>query len=511
MQNTVPVLIVGAGPTGLTMALELNRYGIPVRIIDKQIKPVVHSNALAVQTRTLYAWDDMGLLPDAIAAGHKIKGLYLYSNQKKLARINLALLKGKMHFVLGLSQHKTEKMLIAHLREKNIVVEMEVSIVDLQEKANGTRVVLQNKEGNKEELDTQWLIACDGGHSFIREKLGIPFIGKELPQHFVLADAEVKTDLEKDEGQFFISAKGVFMFLPFDAKYSRIIAEVSRDPVLKDAKTLTYAQVKQLALEFCSKKLEISEPIWTSGFWVHENMIANYRHTNIFFAVDAAHIHSPAGGQGMNTGIQDAYNFAWKLALVVKGKAQETLLDTYQAERYPIGKIILQRTTFLTNIITTQNYFLRHVRNFIIFYISKLPFLQKKIVNTLSQLNIAYADSPLVKDCIPDQPGPRAGTFKADMPPELAEQIKGKAFVLLIFSGEEKNSNKITEFKTTFRYTEWIKLILVNNSEWDKTFEVKDKPILYLIRPDKYIGFRGGLEHTQELEKYFEFFIAKLS
>ena len=195
MQNTLPILIVGAGPTGLTMAIELSRQGIPFRIIDKQIKPVLHSNALAVQTRTLYVWEDLGLLQDAHVKGEEVKAFNVYSDHKKLAHIDTKLLEGNKKYILGLSQHETETMLLKNLRDKNVIVEMEVDITDLQENATGIKVSLQHKDGGTEEINTQWLIACDGGHSFVREKIGIPFTGKELRQHFVLADAEIESTL----------------------------------------------------------------------------------------------------------------------------------------------------------------------------------------------------------------------------------------------------------------------------------------------------------------------------
>lgn len=516
MQNILPVIIVGAGPTGLTMALELTRYGIPVRIIDKAIKPVVHSNALAVQTRTLYAWQDMELLSHALSLGEKVNGFNLYSGNKKLASINLNLLDGDINFVLGLSQHETEKMLIERLREKNITVEMEVNIIDLQEREGNIKVVLQHKDGKQEELNTEWLIACDGGHSFVREKINIPFAGKELSQHFVLADAVVQSDLAKNEGHFFISDKGIFLFIQFDKKYSRIIVEVSNDPALKEAKSLTYAQVKELAEKLCPVKLNISEPIWTSGFWIHENIIANYRHKHIFFAGDAAHLHSPAGGQGMNTGIQDAYNFAWKLAYVLQGKAKEILLDTYQTERYPVAKNILRGTTFLTNIITTHNHLLQKLRNAIILNFSKIRFIQKKIIKTLTELEIKYSSSFLVKDCVPWQGGPKPGTFD----PKLAAIKRDAGFTLMFFAAKTHQADAFAEFRNNFKYASLVKCIYINNdvSGWDGASVVDEnlelhknigikKPSLYLLRPDQYIGFRGELKHKSELEKYFSHFV----
>jgi len=516
MQNRIPVLIIGAGPTGLTMALELDRHGIPSRIIDKQIKPVLHSNALAVQARTLYAWEDMGLITDALSHGEQIKALNIYTKDKKLANIHLDILEGDKKFVLGLSQHETETMLIAHLQEKNIHVEMEVTLTDFEEKEDFVKVILQGKDGTKEEVNAEWIIACDGGHSFVRDKLKIPFIGKELPQHFVLADAKVQSELAKNEGHFFISDKGIFLFIPFNNQFSRIIADVSEDSVLSEAKSLTYDQVKTLAEERCPIKLNIHEPIWTSGFWIHENMIGNYRHSHVFFAGDAAHIHSPAGGQGMNTGIQDAYNLAWKLACVIQKKAKPIILDSYQSERYQVGRKLLRATTMMTNIMTTHNKIVIGIRNLVIAHFSKMRFVQKKLVNTLSELRICYTDTMLVKDCLQGHGGPLPGTFKADFYPKLSVILNGSQFVLLFFAANKNEAQNFAEFKANFKYGHLVKWVYINDdvTSWSdicfkdealvlhKTLDITS-PSLYLIRPDKYIGFRGQLQHKAELENYF--------
>ena len=212
----------------------------------------------------------------------------------------------------------------------------------------------------------------------------------------------------------------------------------------------------------CPIKLNISEPTWTSGFWIHENMIANYRHKHIFFAGDAAHLHSPAGGQGMNTGIQDAYNLAWKLAYVLQGKLNESVLDTYQAERQRVGKNVLRNTTFLTNAVTTHNVILKNIRDFIISHLARFNFIQRKIVNTVSELAITYSNSTLVKDCMPWQSGPKAGTFKANVPPKLITLLDGTSFVLLLFSANSTEAQIFLDFINTFKYAHLVKCVFIS-------------------------------------------------
>src|SRR3990167_3116677 len=184
MSNMTPVLIVGAGPTGLSMAVGLHRHGIPFRIIDKQVKPVTTSNAIVIQTRTLEVWDDMGFLSRAVARGNIIKQFSLYVKNKKLASIAFELLATTHPFVLGLAQSQTEHMLHEYLKQNNIPVEIEVELTDFTEQINSMRATLRHKGGEVETLQADWLIACDGAHSLIREKTHLAFQGREFEQHF---------------------------------------------------------------------------------------------------------------------------------------------------------------------------------------------------------------------------------------------------------------------------------------------------------------------------------------
>lgn len=522
MENHIPVLIVGAGPTGLTAAIQLQRYGIPFRIIDKNIKPVPTSNALGVQTRTIEVWNDLGILDRALELGNKIRGMQIYSKNKKIATVDLTAIKHAYPFLLGLPQRQTETIMIEDLHQKNISIELETEIVDVQENENSVVVTLKKKNGESETVKADWLIACDGGRSFVREKLNIPFVGHELSQHFVLADAEITSDLPNNWVSIFTSGVGQFILIKFDDKYTRIIAEVSNVPELKEAKSLTYEQVLELAKTRCPIKLEIKKPIWTSGFWIHEKIIEKYRSNKVFFAGDAAHVHSPAGGQGMNTGIQDAYNLAWKLALVINNKAKPTILETYETERRPVALAVLKSTTMMTKMVSLHNRFLIALRNWILSIVLKSKAIQEKFVDTVSQLKIQYEPDMLVKECLHDHPGPAAGTVMLDL--KLLDLARGTDFVLLLFSGTKKDftMDELCHIKENLsrRYPGLIKFILINSqserSVWSgefvfdadlkmhETYGVTD-PTLYLIRPDKYIGFRGHLEHIPELEKYLAF------
>ena len=415
-------------PTGLTMAVELQRRGVPFRIIDKTTKPVPTSNALAAQTRTVEIWKEQGLLADAISRGNKIVGLNVYTQERKLARLDFANLSSNEKYILAIAQHQTEAMMIEYLQKQQINVEMNVELTDLHELAAGVNVSLRHADGKTENLATDWLIACDGGHSVVRTQANIEFEGKELPQHFVLADIKAKTDLAADEFYIFLSKQGLLLFVSYDNEQSRIIAEVTHDPDLSGATSLTYEQVQRLAEKRCPFKLEFPEPIWTSGFWIHEHMANEFRRNRIFLAGDAAHIHSPAGGQGMNTGIQDAYNLAWKLALVIQQKAHPVILDSYFQERAPVAKAILRNTTLLTRMMTSRNALLCAVRNFVLWQAAKISKITKKIEDNVTELAIHYSSNLLVKDCLGNQAGPKAGTLLSS---NLMDATHGTEYYLL--------------------------------------------------------------------------------
>jgi 2-polyprenyl-6-methoxyphenol hydroxylase-like FAD-dependent oxidoreductase len=532
MPDQAKVLIVGAGPTGLTAAVVLHRYGIPFRIIDKAIKPVKTSNALAVQVRTLELWDDLGLLPKALEYGHQIKNFYAYVDRKKIAELNLGLLNSEYQFILGLSQQITEKMMLEYLSANHIEVEVETELLDLEEIEQNVTVTLQHKNNTTEKLNVEWLMACDGGHSTVRNKLNIPFKGQELPQHFVLADLELKSELSNNTFYAMSSAAGLLLLAPYSEKNWRIIASVTEDSELFKNKNISFNDIKDLLQKRCAFKLEIGEPFWTSAVWLHARMIETFRHHRIFFAGDAAHVHSPAGGQGMNTGIQDAYNLAWKLSLVIQGKVNPLILDTYTAERQPVAKNILRGTTYLTDIVSLQNPILRMMRNVIMSILLSFKIFQNKVLNTLGELNIHYDNNMLVQDYSAKKiGGPAVGTRMLDVKygdKRLLDKVRGKEFVVLIFMGIKEDvdlvlfTDVIQMIKRNF--TDTIKFILIRtkddfeNSEEDTIFD-EDQTIhrrynanhscFYLMRPDKYIGAKGDGLSITKLKDYFGDFYLK--
>lgn len=526
MYNNIQVLIVGAGPTGLTLAAELTRHNIACRIIDKNIKPVQTSNALGIQARTLEIFADMGVLEQMFSLGIKVNIINVHSsNGSTIAQINLDQIHSKYQFVLVLAQQETERILLEHLSTKGIAVEMQKELIALEQKNDKSIVTLQSEDGQLEEATFDWIMACDGGKSIVRQQLDIPFEGKDLPEHFVMLDAKVDTSLMSDEIHIFLGKKGVFGILPYSKKYSRMIAEVTHDPQLKQEKSPTMTDFDRLVKERCGVRIQFTEAIWSSGFWIHERLVKQYQYQNIFFLGDAAHTHSPVGGQGMNTGIQDAYNLAWKFDLIVKNQMKDTVFTTYESERRPIAKIVLKASTLGTHFISLQNYFLVTLRNLIIKLIAKTK-ISKKLAAVVSDTAIQYHQSVIVHEGLPRKPGLKAGNKFMDVVwhgKSLFDCVQGTQHVILIFLPAHLDERVISEVKDIYlslqnkRFVDLFKFIVIHrfllpndltfaNSIFDKEQTVTKQyginfPALYVIRPDKYIGYRGTLSKA-EFSKY---------
>jgi 2-polyprenyl-6-methoxyphenol hydroxylase-like FAD-dependent oxidoreductase len=522
--NSPKILIVGAGPTGLTLAAELTRHHISCRIIDKSIKPVKTSNALGIQARTLEIFADMGIIDDFLQEGMQVKQLNIRNHHSlPITEIKLDQINSKYKFLLIIPQHKTEAILLKHLADRGIHVEMQTELMDLRQSENKTTAVIKDQYGNLEETEFDWIMACDGGRSIVREKCGMPFNGRDLPEHFVMIDANIETPLPANEIHLFLGKKGVVGILPYSKQYSRLIAEVTHDPLLKNTKTPVINDFERLTTERCFQPITFNDPIWTSGFWIHERLINHYQYQNIFFLGDAAHTHSPVGGQGMNIGIQDAYNLAWKFALVRNHNVNSIILTTYETERRPIARSVLKASTLGTHLISLQNYFLIKLRNFIIKQIASSKALTRKLQAAISETAIRYHHSAIVFEGLPYKRGLKAGQKFIDVECQgrwLFDYVQGSQHTILIFLPDPLSEETITiiqklqQFLLNERFSNIFNIVVIHSSPLPDTLitgvhQIFDKeqkihnsyninfPALYVVRPDKYIGFRSGLSNNE--------------
>ena len=328
MSGDAQVLIVGAGPTGLMAAAELVRQGVRCRIIDKASQGSTTSKALAVQARTLEYLERLDLAKKAVEAGLLVHGLRIFSDQKLVANLQIDAIHSVYNFILIFPQSATERLLRDYVEQQGVRVEYSTELTGFTQERHHVEARL-NHGGEEELVVTPWLLGCDGPHSTIRHAAQIPFDGQAFEEAFSLTDTKLDWDGPRDRPTIYLYAGCLAALFPMPGDLWRIIVEThsteAADPTLEEF---------QRALDTWGPgNAKAHDAIWMSRFKISQRQVTNYRKGRILLVGDAAHIHSPIGGQGMNTGIQDAVNLAWKLALDLQGRAASGLIDSYDAER----------------------------------------------------------------------------------------------------------------------------------------------------------------------------------
>jgi len=389
------VLIVGAGPVGLTMAAELARYGISVRIVDKAAQRTDKSKAVVLWSRTLELFDRAKCAEAFVAAGNKVDAANIIANKTVIGHVNFSEVDSPYPFALMLPQSDTERLLEEHLGRLGINTQRQTELSSFEQKESGITAVLRNAEGQEEVVQADWLIGCDGAHSAVRHGLGLSFLGNTLQSDWILADLNLSGyPLPTTEMVTYWHEDGVLLVIPMSATRFRIIADLGLSaggpPV-----NPTLDQVQAIIDRRGPGGMTTSNPIWLTAFRINERKVSDYRAGRVFVVGDAAHVHSPAGGQGMNTGMQDAFNLAWKLALVCRGEAAEALLDSFSVERSAVGAEVLKAAGRLTMVATMRNHTAQAVRNLFGRLLLGLAPVRKAMVDTMSEVSVGYDDSPL--------------------------------------------------------------------------------------------------------------------
>lgn len=347
-ENDCDVLIVGAGPTGLTAACELLRRGIRVRLVDAAAQASVHSKAMLVWPRTLDVLQDLGLAGSVDQVAVKLRQMTYYSERRPVTRM-------RMPDALApycLPQRHTEEILISGLKGLGGAIEREVRLLGLQgldfsgRITPGHRVTatLERADGSVERCTVPWVIGADGAASVVRNQLGIPYEGATYENRFLITDARIANNpLDPDEIHYYQSRIGVLAIVPQPYGLYRFFTNAPAD--LENG---TLSDMQSLVDVRGPGGLRLIEPDWVTTFRVHRRRAASFQLGRVFIAGDAAHAHSPMGGQGLNTGIQDAQNLAWKLASVIRGDARTGLLDSYTPERAAVADAVVRDTDLQT-------------------------------------------------------------------------------------------------------------------------------------------------------------------
>jgi 2-polyprenyl-6-methoxyphenol hydroxylase-like FAD-dependent oxidoreductase len=394
MDQERPVLVVGAGPTGLTAAMELARLGVPVRIVDRAPAPSTTSKALAVQARTLELLRPRGVGEEMLRRGQRATGTAIYGRGRKLATVELDRIPGRYNHILLLPQAETEELLAARVRAHGVDVERGVELLSFDHDAHGVRAVLKDGDGGHETVHAAYLIGADGAHSGVRHALGLPFKGRALAQRYLLADLYLDGDVPEDQLSIFLARNGYVAVFPMTGRRFRFMAT---DPVsgAADDDVPELAALQDIWDHVSPLPARLRAPHWRSRFRINSRHVPALRAGRVFLGGDAAHVHSPAGGQGMNTGIQDMLNLAWKLALVHRGLAAPALLDTYHTDRVPVIAKLVRATETATKVWNSTNPVVHRMVTTMAPIALGRDFVQDKATAVLGETTASYRGSPI--------------------------------------------------------------------------------------------------------------------
>ena len=515
------VLVVGAGPTGLTLAGQLRAHGASVRIIDRQADRVHESRALAIQPRTLEVLAPLGITPALIERGNPAVRLQMHAGGRvsTVRLFDIGIDDTAYPFLLFVSQAETEAVLGEHLAGRGLSVERNTELVTFHAGDDGVACTLRRIDGTVEQVRAGYLAGCDGAQSTVRRGAGIPFTGGAYPQTFALADLEVDGNLEPGAGHAFMGSGGVLFFFPLGRPATWRMLAIRADP--HDEQDVSLDELQAIADTFTRGAVQLRDPVWLTAFRIHHRHATRYRAGRVFLAGDAAHVHSPAGAQGMNTGIQDAHNLGWKLALVSRGLADAALLDSYAAERLPVGRFVLRFTDRAATVATSTNPLARFARGHVAPRLAPLALRVRPVraaaFRTISQLGIRYRHSPAVTDG-PAAPrrGPKAGDRLPDapvarggQPTTLHEALAAPGFHLLL-CGPRDQWRHAQHLPGS--YPGLLTVHHLSPSPAPGVLHDVGRQALtrlgvtstahFLVRPDGHIGYRAGGTDVFGLERY---------
>lgn len=503
--QTTDILIVGAGPTGLMAANQLNRFGVDFLIIDSKSGPTLESRALAVSARSMELYQQLGLAEQVQAQSIPITGFKLYYDGKLKGDgsfKDLGTDKSDFPHLLNIfEQHHNEKLLYENLQKNGAEVLWNTAFESLETYQDYVIAMVKTREGSYQ-IKSKYVIGCDGASSPVRRSLNFSFGGGTYENKFYVVNVKLKTSLDADRITLAPADEIFTAFFPMKGERRfRLVGTLHK--TISEKENITFEDIKN-AVKYATKfELDFEEVQWFSIYKLHHRCVDTFSKGNIFLAGDSAHIHSPAGGQGMNTGLQDAHNICWKLAFVLKGYANKSLLETYNAERLPFAKWLLGFTDRGFNIISSNRWLTTFFRKYIVMNVMSKLFtlanIQQRIYGILSQTAYSYADSLLSKMNSKQKltfnagdrlPYIRNGTYK---------DFSDPCFHLLHIS----DTQNIDADTITYAFTFPVKIVQHKISDgWDK-FGVTDE-LYILIRPDTYIAFVFDNINELVLNEYFE-------
>jgi 2-polyprenyl-6-methoxyphenol hydroxylase-like FAD-dependent oxidoreductase len=505
------VLIVGAGPTGLALALQLIRYGIDFLIIDQRDGITPYSKAIGVQARTLEIYQQIDLADRLVDQGLIAKGVRLLEGGEAKAEVPLSELgegKSPFPYLLIVEQSKHEHLLYDFIRAQGHHVRWETTLSDFSQDGAGITGTLINAGGEKQMVQAQYLVACDGAKSSVRHGLGLTFQGSTLERLFYVADVQLKWDFPHDMLTACLAKDRSTAFFPMPGEDRYRIVGVFPEDTDKTEGQIPYDEIEKQIREDSQVELDIYQVNWFSTYKVHSRRVNQFSVGRCFLAGDAAHIHSPAGAQGMNTGIQDGYNLAWKLALVLRGEASPRILDSYNEERVEVAERLLETTDRMFDLLVNPDWLLSFVRRQIFprvaSFLVGLESVNQFIFPLISQTGISYHGHSLgagAEGGLGVRAGDRMPYFVIDGK-GIYDWLHAPKFHFLTFTnnlepGELVNEAIQNEFGSQVEYQ-----VFPLRRRVAEIFGAR-KPFSVLLRPDNYIGFVSSGDPLSELRAYF--------
>lgn len=496
------VIIVGAGPTGLALACQLIRFGIDFTIIDKKDTTTPYSRAIGVQARTLEIYEQIGLADKLIARGKPAEVVRMVAGgevrgEAVLKDIGAGL--SAYPFMLIVEQGTHEAQLYDHIRANGHNVRWNTELVSFAHDAEGVTAVIADAAGLTEPVHAKYLVGCDGASSPVRHQLGLTFEGDTVERLFYVADVEIDWKFTHDSLYICLAEHTITAFFPMVGRNRYRIVGTFPEGHDKDEGEILYEEIeRQIELD-TQLELDISNVNWFSVYKVHSRVVNKFSEGRCFVAGDAAHIHTPAGAQGMNTGIQDGYNLAWKLAMVLKHKADPKLLDTYNEERLPNAHRLLATTDRLFQLGASDEWFLAwirmHIFPHVVGFALSLDSVKRFIFPLVSQIGVNYHNSSLSVDntTFSVRGGDRMPYFRVGE--SVYDDLQTPRFHLVAFGGDG-------DLKLDGRLAEIIDNHLLPLSEEVEELFDTDRPFYVLLRPDNYIAVISDDPSLDAAEEY---------
>jgi 2-polyprenyl-6-methoxyphenol hydroxylase-like FAD-dependent oxidoreductase len=517
------VIIVGAGPTGLSLACQLVRYEIDFIVVEKNAGVTPYSKALGVHARTLEIYEQLELAQKAVERGTIAGKVRLLEGGEIIGEVDLSNIGQGLSaypFMLILEQSENERLLYEYVRAHDREVLWQTDLESFSQNEADVTAHVKNSACESQIITARYLVGCDGPKSLVRHSLGLSFEGSTFERLFYVADVRIDWKFSHDGLHVCLTRNAIVAFFPMPGEKRWRIVGSFPEGFDKDEGEVLYEEIEARIKQEAELDLDITRVDWFSTYKVHTRHVEKFSSGRCFLAGDSAHIHTPAGGQGMNTGIQDAYNLAWKLALVVKGTAAERILDSYNEERLPNAKRLLQTTDRMFNLAAGTDWLLNVIRTTVFppmaKFILSIDAVKKRFFPLISQIGITYRDSFLSahegdRD-FQVKAGDRMPYFLADGK-SIYDKLREPKFHLLTFSNGDIAPDDSQSQPSGLRNNNgdlMDRYFIPLHADVATVFGT-DKPFNVLLRPDNYIGFISLDTSSDRVSAYFEDVVGRLA